>query len=311
MVMIRTFEEEVERHSEQKNFHGTTHLCIGQEAVATGVCSVLEKEDYITSTHRGHGHAIAKGASVDKMMAEMFGKETGYCHGLGGSMHIADVTIGHLGSNGVVGANIPLAVGAALTIQMKKQANVAVCFFGDGATNEGVFHEAMNMAAIWRLPVIFVCENNEYGMSSPIQKMSAANPLTKLGEKWDIPSISVDGNDVEAVRHVSEEAVKRARAGDGPTFIEAKTYRYRGHSRSDKQLYRTTEEVEKWQTNDPIERMKELLLTEENICESFLEKIHLDALQIVKRATEFALSSEALPLKKLKAYVFAQEAGEQ
>lgn len=309
MVNIRAFEEEVARHSKQKLLHGTTHLYIGQEAVATGVCAALQPADYITSTHRGHGHAIAKGACLNKMMAEMFGKETGYCKGLGGSMHLADVTIGHLGSNGVVGANIPIAVGAALTLQMKKQNNVAVCFFGDGATNEGAFHEAMNMATIWRLPVIFVCENNLYGMSSAIDKMSAATELTDLGERWGVPSIVVDGNDVEAVYDEAVKAMDHARAGNGPTFIEAKTYRIAGHSRSDKELYRSKGEVEAWKKRDPFKQLERRLIKENNVDPAILNEIWESANDRIKAATMYAIESKTLAPEALEQFLFRTKEG--
>src|SRR5690625_4339374 len=239
MLLIRYFEKEVEYHMKHRRFHGTTHLCIGQEATAVGVCSTLKKGDKITSTHRGHGHSIAMGADVNKMMAEIFGKVTGYCKGKGGSMHIADVAGGNLGSNGIVGGSIPIAVGSALTAQLKASDHVTVCFFGDGATNEGSFHEALNLAAIWNLPVVFVCENNEYGMSSSIKQMTNIEKLSERAHSYGFPGVTIDGNDVFTVIGEANKAIHRARSGAGPTLIEAKTYRFRGHSRSDKERYRS------------------------------------------------------------------------
>src|SRR5699024_2664127 len=217
MLLIRYFEEEVQRNMEKGLFHGTTHLCIGQEATAVSDCSVLKQGDKITSNHRGHGHSIAMGADINKMMAELFGKVTGYCKGKGGSMHIADVSSGNLGANGIVGGGIPIAVGAALTAQMTKTDAVTICFFGDGATNEGSFHEALNIAAIWELPVIFICENNEYGMSSPINKMTKINHLATRAHAYGFPGITVDGNDICKMQTTTEKAIERARKGHRPT----------------------------------------------------------------------------------------------
>src|SRR5690625_3121928 len=292
MLLIRYFEEEVQRNMEKGLFHGTTHLCIGQEATAVGVCSVLKQGDKITSTHRGHGHSIAMGADINKMMAELFGKVTGYCKGKGGSLHIADVEYGNLGSNGIVGGGIPIAVGAALTSQMKKTNEVIICFFGDGATNEGSFHEALNIAAIWQLPVVFVCENNEYGMSSPIKKMTNINDLSSRADAYGFPGIAIDGNDLLQVMMQTSRAVERARSGHGPTLIEAKTYRYSGHSKSDQQVYRSTEEVKKHKANDPIKRFENILYQQKMIDYQAISDIKQHTLDEVKAATDFALQSE-------------------
>jgi pyruvate dehydrogenase E1 component alpha subunit len=232
--------------------HGTMHLSIGQEASAVGSTMALRKTDYITSTHRGHGHCIGKGADPKLMFAEFFGKEEGYCRGRGGSMHIADVESGNLGANGIVAGGIPIAVGAALAIKKQKRDDVALCFFGDGATNEGAFHEALNMASIWKLPVIFVCENNKYGMSVSTERSMAVSNVADRASAYNMPGVIADGNRIEDVAEAVLTAIARAREGQGPTLVECKTYRTRGHSRSDRNRYRTKEEIEEWKLRDPI-----------------------------------------------------------
>ena len=256
MYLIRRFEEGAEEAYMRGLSHGTMHLSIGQEASAVGATMGLRKSDYITSTHRGHGHCIGKGALPKLMFAEFFGKEEGYCRGRGGSMHIADPESGNLGANGIVGGGLPIAVGAALAIKKQKRDDVAMCFFGDGASNEGAFHESLNMAALWKLPVVFVCENNKYGMSvSTDRSMSVAN-VADRAPGYGIPGVIVDGNDVAAVAEAVAEATERARAGKGPTLIECNTYRTRGHSRSDRNRYRSKEEIEEWKSKDPIPRFE-------------------------------------------------------
>jgi TPP-dependent pyruvate/acetoin dehydrogenase alpha subunit len=252
LLAIRFFEEAVDGLFARGMMHGTMHLSIGQEAVATGVCAALRKTDFITSTHRGHSHCIAKGADLTRMMAELLAKQTGYCRGRGGSMHIADVETGNLGANGIVAGGIPIAAGAALSQKLQGKDNVVVSFFGDGATNEGAFHEALNLAAVWDLPVIFVCENNKYGMSFSTAKSMKVEKISDRAAAYGMPGVTVDGNDVDAVYAVAQEAVDRARGGGGPTLIECLTYRHKGHSKSDKNLYRTKEEIEFWKTKDPV-----------------------------------------------------------
>ena len=218
-------------------------------------------EDYITSTHRGHGHCIAKGARLDKAMAELMGKVTGYCKGRSGSMHIADFTKGNLGANAIVGGGIPIATGAALAAKLRGSDQVAVSFFGDGASNQGTFHESLNLAAVWKLPVIYVCENNDYAISVPTWQSTSVKDISVRGTAYNMPGFTVDGNDVNAIYEVAEQAIIRAKAGDGPTLIECKTYRHLGHWTGDPQPYRTREEVEDWkQNNDPIQRMREQML---------------------------------------------------
>jgi pyruvate dehydrogenase E1 component alpha subunit len=258
---IRRFEEAVDDLFARGMMHGTMHLSIGQEASATGVCSALREDDLIASTHRGHGHCIAKGAELVPMMAELLAKETGYCRGRGGSMHIADAARGNLGANGIVGGGVPIAVGAALAQQRLRTGRVAVSFFGDGATNEGAFHEAANLAAIWKLPVVLVCENNKYGMSFSTERSMAVATIAERAAAYGFPGVRVDGNDVEAVHEAATAAVARARRGDGPTLLECVTYRWKGHSKSDKNLYRTREEIEAWRGRDPVAAFEHRLLT--------------------------------------------------
>ena len=253
MYLIRRFEEGAEESYTRGLIHGTMHLSIGQEASALGICMPLNADDQITSTHRGHGHCIAKGAQVDRMFAEFFGKTTGYCKGRGGSMHIADVSQGNLGANGIVAGGIPIAVGAALSAKMQKNGKVVICFFGDGANNEGAFHESLNMASIWKLPVVFVCENNGYGMSTSTARSTAVANIADRASAYSMPGVIVDGNNFSAVAEASTAAIERARRGEGPTLIESKTYRHRGHSKSDRNRYRTKEEIEEWkELRDPI-----------------------------------------------------------
>lgn len=253
MWRIRRFEEKVDDLFARGMLHGTMHLSIGQEASATGAVAALDADDYLTSTHRGHGHCIAKGADMELMLAELLGRENGYCRGRGGSMHIADVDGGNLGANGIVAGSIPIATGAALALRLQGRDRVVLCFFGDGAVNEGAFHEAVNLAAVWDLGVVFVCENNHYGMSMSVERSSAAPPAERAAA-YGIPGARVDGNDVLAVRAAVADAVGRARSGQGPTLVEAVTYRYKGHSKSDQNRYRTREEIQEWRDRDPLQR---------------------------------------------------------
>lgn len=260
MYLIRKFEEGAEDSYTRGLIHGTMHLSIGQEASAVGACMPLDDEDKITSTHRGHGHCVAKGADAGRMFAEFFGKEEGYCRGRGGSMHIADVSKGNLGANGIVGGGLPIAVGAALSAKRLGTGAVTICFFGDGANNEGAFHEALNMASVWKLPVVFICENNRYGMSTSTERSTAVKQISERAQAYAMPGVTVDGNDFSAIAEASETAVARARRGEGPSLIESLTYRWRGHSKSDRNRYRTKDEIEAWMAQDPIRRMGDLLI---------------------------------------------------
>lgn len=291
MVEIRRFEERAFELFDRNLIPGTIHMYIGEEAVAVGVCSNLRKDDYITSTHRGHGHCIAKGARMDRIMAEVLGKETGYCRGKGGSMHIADFSVGMLGATGIVGAGIPIAVGAALSIRLRRTDQVAACFFGDGASNQGTFHEAINLAALWRLPVLFVCENNLYAMSTHQSRSMLIKDIADRAVGYGIPGVVVDGNDVVAVYDAAAEAVRRARRGGGPTLIECKTYRHRGHSRFDQAPYRPKEEVEEWMRRDPIPQMRSRLLDEGILTVEDVERIAREVVDQVEAAVKFAMES--------------------
>lgn len=260
MVTIRKFETMAGELFAEGRIPGFLHLSIGQEASAVGVCSVLRSDDYLTTTHRGHGHMIAKGADLNRMTAELYGKKTGYCKGKGGSMHIADFSMGFLGANGVVAGGLPIITGAGLSIKMRKTDQVAVCFFGDGASNRGPVHEAMNMASIWTLPIIFCIENNQFASTTPASYSCAVGDISARAAAYSMPGVSVDGNDVMAVREVAAEAVARAREGKGPTLLENKTYRHRGHYEGDPQKYRSAEDIEHWKENrDPIGLFEKVL----------------------------------------------------
>jgi pyruvate dehydrogenase E1 component alpha subunit len=291
MWRIRVFEEAVDDLFARGLMHGTMHLSIGQEASATGVCLALEPDDLIASTHRGHGHCIAKGAELLPMMAELLAKDTGYCRGRGGSMHIADVSKGNLGANGIVGGGIPIAVGAALAQRLQGTGRVVVCFFGDGATNEGAFHEAANLAAIWHLPVLLVCENNHYGMSFSTEKSMNVDSIAERGGAYGMPGVRVDGNDLEAVHAAAVEAVARARAGDGPTLLECVTYRWKGHSKSDKNLYRTREEIEEWRRRDPIAAYEGVLSDRDGVGQDELDGARTRAREAVRDAVRAAMAA--------------------
>jgi len=291
MLEIRFFEEKVFDLYAQNLVPGTIHLYLGEEAVAVGVCSVLRKDDYITSTHRGHGHCIAKGAELKRTMAEILGKKTGYCKGKGGSMHIADFSIGMLGATAVVGAGLPIAVGAGLSIKLRGTDQVVTCFFGEGASNQGTFHESINMASTWKLPVIFVCENNLYAMGTRQSTVMAIENIADRAVAYGIPGIVVDGNDVLAVYETTQKIVERARKGEGPTLIECKTYRHKGHSRVDPAKYRPKEEVEEWLAKDPIKCFKEKLLKTNTLTESEIQQIEKEVSDEIEEAVKFAMES--------------------
>ena len=307
MMLIRAFEKQAEKLFMKNFVHGTMHLSIGEEAVPVGSILAAKKTDYITSTHRGHGDMIAKGGDIKKMFAEFLGKETGYCHGLGGSMHIADFSLGNLGANGVVGASIPIATGAALALKMKKRKDIVLTFFGDGAANEGTFYESLNMAAIWKLPEVFICKNNMYAMSSSVSKFVPTQNISDRAAAFGIPGITVDGMDVIAIYEVVKEATKRAREGKGPTLIEAKTYRYRGHSKSDRNLYRTKEEIEEWKKKDPITKFMKRLKEFGEINDEEIEKIKKDITKKIEDGINFALNSPEPSADTLLKYVYAEE----
>jgi pyruvate dehydrogenase E1 component alpha subunit len=291
LLEIRRFEEKVWDLFGRNLVPGTLHLYLGQEAVAVGVCTNLKPDDYITSTHRGHGHCIAKGANLNKAMAEILGKETGYCKGKGGSMHVADAAVGNLGATAVVGSAIPIAVGAALSCQLRKTEQVVACFFGDGASNNGTFHEALNMAAMWSLPVVFVCENNLYAMGTRITNVTAVENIADRAAGYGMPGVVVDGNDVLAIYAASKEAIERARRGDGPTLIECKTYRHKGHSRFDPAKYRPPSEVKEWMQKDPVSLLMNQLIRQGVLTAEEAEEIDRRVTEAVEESARFAIES--------------------
>jgi pyruvate dehydrogenase E1 component alpha subunit len=300
MMLIRLFEEALEEMFSRGLLHGTMHLSIGQEATAAGACLALDKKDLITSTHRGHGHCLGKGADPYKMFAELLGREDGYCRGRGGSMHIADLSNGNLGANGIVAGSLTISVGAALSFQLQKKENIVLCFFGDGAVNEGSFHEALNLASLWNLPVLFLCENNQYGMSMASEKAVAGESIASRGNSYGIESIQIDGNDVEAVYESVSTCKDEILSNNRPKFIEAVTYRYRGHSKSDRNLYRTSEEINFWKDEkDPIKRYIGKLL-EQGITEVDLKEIDEDVKNTIRTSVKKALDSPLSPITNLE-----------
>jgi pyruvate dehydrogenase E1 component alpha subunit len=291
MLRIRKFEEKAMNLFAAGKIPGFVHLYIGEEAVATGVAANLDTLDYITSTHRGHGHIIAKGGNLEFMMAELFGKAAGYCKGKGGSMHIADASRGILGANGIVGAGQNIAVGAGLSIKYKGTDQVCVCFFGDGSTNQGTFHEALNLASIWKLPVVFVCENNLYGISMSQSRHQAIQDIADRAIAYNIPGVAVDGNDVFAVYEAAKVAVKRARDKQGPTLIECKTYRHRGHFEGDPGLYKPEDEQRDWLAKDPIKRLESFIVENKIQSDAEIDVINEEVTKEILDAIEFAENS--------------------
>lgn len=308
MLTIRRFEERCNSLFVQGRMPSTLHLYVGEEAVATGVCSVLRRDDLITSTHRPHGHALAKGITPRAVMAELFGKSTGCCQGKGGSMHVGDMSVGMIPAIAIVGGGAPIAAGMALGAKMRQTDQVAVCFFGDGGANEGAVHEAMNMAAIWKLPVVYVCENNLYAASTPVATAFAIENIADRASAYGMPGCIVDGNDVMAVRRVAGEAVERARRGDGPTLVEAKTYRQVGHSRSDPRTYRRREEEAEWQARDPLLRMERLLQEKADVSRAELDRVEQEVAASIDDAVSYAESSPSPAPEDTLKHVFWGEA---
>jgi acetoin:2,6-dichlorophenolindophenol oxidoreductase subunit alpha len=292
MLTIRRFEERLVQEVYAGNISGFVHSYIGEEAIATGVCKHLSKEDRIVSHHRGHGHCIAKGADMKRMMAEIYGKKTGYCKGKGGSMHIADFSIGMLGADGIVGAGLPIATGAALAAQLEGKGKIAAVFFGDGACQEGEFHEALNLASIWKLPLLFVCENNHYGVNTSAEYALGAKDITRIPEASHIASRSIDGNDVELVYRAAGEAVARLRKGNGPYFLECKTYRWHKHFLSHTlEDLRPQKELEAWKKKCPVAAFENKLLKRKVLAPAKIKSINDRILKMVEEAHAFALSS--------------------
>ena len=291
MTVIRRFEEQARREADAGKLRGM-HSSIGQEAVPTGICELLRDDDYVLGTHRSHHHCIAKGVDLPEMMAELLGKATGTNKGKGGTMHIADINKGMLGANGVVGSNIPVATGVALSAQVRGTDQVSVVFFGDGASSQGVLHESMNLASIWKLPVLYVCENNRYAEATPFQYSVAGGDIAARAAGYGMPGVAVDGQDVIAMYEVAKEAIGRARRGDGPTLIEAQTYRYQGHFGADDPLgYRDQEEEYYYEKRDCISRLRDLLIRDNLATEEQLKNIEDHSLEAIKSATKFANDS--------------------
>lgn len=305
MCQIRAFEEQAEKSYMAGKIHGTMHLSIGQEASAVGTLAALEPDDYILSTHRGHGHCIAKGADLNIMMAEFYGKANGYCRGRGGSMHIADVASGNLGANGVVGGGIPMAVGVGIGLKMQNEGKILISFFGDGAASSGAFHESMELSVLFQVPVVYVCENNQYAMSFPANRWTNSQRLASFAACYGMPGKAVDGNDLLAVLEAVNEAVKYPRSGKGPSLVVCDTYRWRGHSKSDRNRYRTQEEIDDWKEKDPIERFIKYIMNKKLLTEKDVENIKAQALDDIEKARLFAESSPDPDVTTLEEGVYA------
>jgi len=292
MMLIRHFEEAVERLFDEGHVHGTTHLCIGQEACAVGACDALDDGDVVVSNHRGHGHFLARGADPQLLMAELYGKRTGYSRGRGGTQHMSSPEIGFLGTTGITGGGLPIATGAALAMQLQDRKGITLCFFGDGASNQGTFHESLNLASVWDLPVIYFCENNLYAMSTSVERAMPVQNVADRAQAYGMHSAIVDGNDSFAVRKAVLQAAEEARGEQRPFLIEAKTYRHCGHSKSDRREYRSAEEENFWKQRDPIKLLRERIISEKLSNESELEKIVLEVDRQISDAIEFAESSD-------------------
>jgi pyruvate dehydrogenase E1 component alpha subunit len=304
MVLTRKYEEKVAYLFMRGEVHGTTHLCMGQEATSVGSVMAMRQDDFLASNHRGHGHAIAKGSDINLMLAELLGKANGYCKGKGGSMHIADLNLNNLGANGVVGGGIPLAVGAGITVVRKKMDKAVICIFGDGATNQGAFHEALNMASIWKLPIVFVCENNQYGMSGSIKRMAAIDDLSIRASAYGMPGQRIDGNDVLAVYAAVREARERV-IKNGPELIVCETYRINGHSKSDANAYRTKEEIAQWKAKCPILRFRKLLVDDHVFTDAEIDAIDASAQETIDEAVRFAQASPLPQAESLLEDIYA------
>lgn len=306
MLLVRRFEEKMEKMYLQGKIHGTIHLSIGQEAASVGACTVLEPHDKILTHHRGHGHAIAKGSELKKIMAEILGRSTGVLGGRGGHIHLADIEKGNIGANGILGENATLATGLALASRMKKLDYVVVCFFGDGAANEGAIHEALNLASIWKLPVVFFCDNNHYGLSGDVRQMTNIENIADRAVGYGIPGKAIDGNNVFEVMNVTAEAVRRARNGEGPTLIEAKTYRFKGHSKSDPRKYRTREEEAEWMNSkDPIALIRNHLFQEGILSDELEKEIEEKVMQEIEEAAVFSENSPIPSIDTMEDHLFA------
>jgi len=305
LVLTRSFEERVLKLVSDGSIRGTTHPYVGQEAVAVGACLALRSDDWVVSTHRGHGHLLAKGGDPNRLMAELFGKATGYGGGKGGTQHMADFAVGHLGSNGITGGGLPIGTGAALSAQMRASGQVVAVFFGDGAANQGTFHESLNLAGLWRLPAVYVCENNLYAMSTPVSDACAVEHIAERATGYGMPGVRVDGMDTLAVAAAMRTAVERARNGRGPTLLECKTYRFLGHSKSDQRVYRQRDEEAAWRGRDPIARFRAAMHEQGVLGAGELDAIAHDAVAAVDAAVDFAQRSPFPDRTALTRGVFA------
>jgi TPP-dependent pyruvate/acetoin dehydrogenase alpha subunit len=305
MVRIRYFELRTKEMVTRGKLRGGAHLYIGEEAIAAGVCSNLTSDDYIVSTHRGHGHCLAKGGDPKLMMAELLGRESGYCKGKGGSMHIADLRIGILAENGIVGGGLPISLGAGFSAKYRNSGQVTVCFFGDGASNQGTFHESLNMAAVWRQPIVYVCENNQYAVSTHVSRSTSVENIYQRASSYGIPGLIVDGNDVEVVYAFARESIRRAREGRGPTLMECKTYRIEGHYVGDPAIYRSKEDVEVWKQRDPVIKCRERILKQWPDEGDNLDQIERSVLKIMEDAEKFATEANVLHADEVTEDVFA------
>lgn len=303
LCSARIFEERLYEMFMKGLVSGTTHLSVGQEGVAVGAVYGLDRDDIIMSNHRGHSHSIAKGADIKRMMCEILGKSAGFCKGLGGSLHIVDIESNNYGANGIVGASIPIAAGVALALKKDKTGRVILDFFGDGASNTGCFHESLNMASLWKLPIVYICENNLYGMSTSVGKTVSVPDIADRASAYGMPGVIVDGNDVFAVIEAVSDAAGRARLGEGPTLIEAKTYRWLGHSKSDKRVYRSREEEEEWMKKCPIKRFEEYMLAN-GFTREEIDGIHKKAMECQEEAVRFALDAPALSIEEARALLY-------
>lgn len=306
MLLIRRFEDKVQQLFLQGLIPGTTHLCQGQEAVSVGALSAISPADYLTITYRGHGQALARGVDPETAFAELMGRETGVCKGRGGSMHLTDFSRGLIGSFAIVGAGLPVALGAAMSAKLRGTTSVALTFFGDGATNIGTFHESLNMASVWKAPVVFICENNLYGEYSPVRATTPVDDLAVRATAYAIPGVTVDGNDVDAVYAATRAAVERARSGDGPTLLECKTYRYSGHSRTDPAKYRQPGELDAWKARDPIKRLGEALAAEGVMSVAEQDAMLQEVQDLINVAAERAAAAPWPKREEIDRYVYAE-----
>jgi pyruvate dehydrogenase E1 component alpha subunit len=304
LYSARIFEEHVNEMFMRGMIHGTTHLSVGQEGSAVGAVYGIRKDDLMMSNHRGHSHCIAKDADVKKMMCELLGREHGFCKGMGGSMHIVDIEANNYGANGVIGPSISIATGVALALKKEKNDKIIIDFFGDGTSNTGSFHESLNMAALWKLPIVYICENNMYGMSTPASKTVSVPNVADRAPAYGIPGVIVDGNDVFAMMDAVHEAAERARRGEGPTLVESKTYRWLGHSKSDKRAYRTREEEAEWKAKDPIKRFENYML-ENGFTQDQLDEIKKNAEDYQQEAVDYAMNAPILSMEEAMALIYA------